>query len=41
MLRLAIPAAFLLIGTSVAMAQNLTVIKERKELYKAMGKATK
>jgi cytochrome c556 len=38
---LAIPAAFLLIGTSVALAQNLAVIKERQEHYKAMGKATK
>lgn len=38
---LAILAAFFLIGTSVAMAQNVAVIKERKEDYKAMGKATK
>jgi cytochrome c556 len=38
---LAIPAAFLLIGTSVALAQNIAVIKERKEHYKAMGKAAK
>jgi cytochrome c556 len=38
---IAFSTAFLLIGTSVALAQNLAVIKERKELYKAMGKATK
>jgi cytochrome c556 len=37
----AIPAAVLILGTSVAVAQNVAVIKERKDHYKAMAKATK
>lgn len=35
------PAALIVVGTTAALAQNLPVIKERKEAYKAMGKATK
>jgi cytochrome c556 len=41
MRHLLFPAALIIVGATAAFAQNLSVIKERKEDYKAMGKATK